>query len=174
MFLPFHSSRLTYLAALGAALAALAVVFAQQTVNAAGLLASDGAALDNFGSSVSLSGTIGLVGARFDNFGANSYQGSAYLFRNLDTASGTVNEDVKLLASDGYYGDYFGSSVSLSGTTALVGLPWTTSTTLASYSRTIKARPISSATSTPPQARSTRTSSSSPPTAFPMIISAVP
>ncbi len=84
------------------------------------LLASDGAADDEFGHSVSLSDTMGLVGAYQDgDNGARS--GSAYLFRNLDTVSGTVTEQVKLAASDGVADDWFGHSVSLSGATGLVG-----------------------------------------------------
>ena len=79
--------------------------------------ASDGAAGDQFGNSVSQSGTIGLVGAD----GKNSYQGAAYVFRNLDTATGTVHENVQLTASDGAAYDYFGYSVSQSGTIGLVG-----------------------------------------------------
>jgi len=84
------------------------------------LVASDAAASDRFGTSVSLSGNIGLIGAvRDDDKGADS--GSAYVFRNLDTATGTINESVKLIASDGAAGDYFGNSVSLDGGTGLVG-----------------------------------------------------
>ena len=84
------------------------------------LLASDGASVDNFARSVSLSGNIGLVGANLDDDnGTNS--GSAYVFRNLDTASGTINESVKLLASDGQVVDVFGESVSLSGSVGLIG-----------------------------------------------------
>ncbi|MFT3990549.1 MAG: FG-GAP repeat protein [Luteolibacter sp.] len=84
------------------------------------LTASDGAASDYFGTSVSLSGTIGLIGANEDDDkGTNS--GSAYVFRDLDTASGTVTQNVKLIASDGAAGDWFGTSVSLSGTIGLVG-----------------------------------------------------
>ena len=41
---------------------------------------------------MSLSGTIGLVGA----YNKNSFQGAAYVFRGLDTATGTVTENVKL------------------------------------------------------------------------------
>ena len=70
---------------------------------------------------MSLSGTTGLVGAPYATVNGNSYQGAAYVFRNLDTASGTVPENAKLTASDGAYGDEFGQAVSLSGTTALVG-----------------------------------------------------
>ena len=75
------------------------------------LTASDAENNDTFGSSVSQSGTMGLVGAD----GKNSFQGAAYLFRGLDTATGTVTEIVKLTASDGAANDSFGRSVSLSG-----------------------------------------------------------
>jgi hypothetical protein len=50
-----------------------------------------------FGISVSLLGNTGLVGA----YGKDAARGSAYLYRNLDTASGTVNENAQLMASDG-------------------------------------------------------------------------
>ena len=87
------------------------------SLSAQELNASDGAANDRFGESVSLSGNTGLIGARFDGL----FFGSAYIFRNLDTATGTVNESVKLLASDGAASDRFGDSVSLSGNTGLIG-----------------------------------------------------
>ena len=87
------------------------------------LLPSDGAINDGFGDSVSLSGNTGLIGAADDDFGL--FSGSAYVFRNLDTATGTVNESVKLLPSDGVvfsrFGAGFGGSVSLSGNTGLIG-----------------------------------------------------
>ena len=85
------------------------------------LLASDGAANDSFGDAVSLSGSSGLVGALADSFGANTAQGSAYVFRNLNTATGTITQNLKLTASDGAGGDLFGNSVSLSGSIGLVG-----------------------------------------------------
>lgn len=81
------------------------------------LTASDGAAGDSFGYSVSLSGNVGLVGAY------DGAQGAAYLFRDLDTATGSKTEDVKLIASDGTTNDSFGNVVGLSGNTALVGAP---------------------------------------------------
>jgi hypothetical protein len=90
-------------------------------LNAAELQSSDGAANDSFGNSVSLSGNTGIVGARFDDSGANSNQGSAYLFRNLNTATGTVTETAKLTASDGAAGDQFGIAVGLSGNSGIVG-----------------------------------------------------
>lgn len=84
------------------------------------LNASDRATDDNFGTSLSLSGSIGLVGASGDS-DAGSSSGSAYLFRDLDTATGTVNENAKLTASDADAGDDFGGSVSLSGSIGLIG-----------------------------------------------------
>jgi hypothetical protein len=90
-------------------------------LNAAELQSSDGAANDRFGNSVSLSGTAGIVGARNHDIGANSNQGSAYLFRNLATATGIVTETAKLSTSDGAAGDQLGISVSLSGNSGIVG-----------------------------------------------------
>ena len=81
------------------------------------LVAGDGAAGDYFGQSVSLSGDTALIGADSDDDkGANS--GSAYIF----TRSGsTWTQQAKLTAGDGAASDCFGSSVSLSGDTALIG-----------------------------------------------------
>ncbi|WP_198648747.1 FG-GAP repeat protein [Cyanothece sp. BG0011] len=79
------------------------------------LTAPDGAEGDNFGYSVSLSGNTALVGSRLDDDnGGNS--GSAYLF---DVTTGNFLQ--KLTAPDGAASDQFGSAVSLSGHTALVG-----------------------------------------------------
>lgn len=87
------------------------------------LIASDGRANDYFGVSVSLSNNTGLVGAYVADVGVNMNQGSAYLFRNLDTATGTITENVKLVASNGIADENFGRSVSLQGNTGLVGAP---------------------------------------------------
>ncbi len=84
------------------------------------LTASDGAAFDYFGFSVSLSGNSAIAGAH-GNDDNGSATGSAYVFRNLDTAPGTKTQDVKLTASDGAASDYFGYSVSLSGNSAIAG-----------------------------------------------------
>lgn len=89
--------------------------------HAAELEASDGMANNLFGASASLSGSTTLVGAYRNNIGSNSFQGTAYLFRNTDTATGTITQNAKLISSDGKASDYFGYSVSLSGTTAVVG-----------------------------------------------------
>ena len=84
------------------------------------LTASDGAQGDEFGHSVSLSGTIAIVGADNQTVGANPNQGAAYVFVQSGT---TWTEQQELTASDGAASDYFGYSVALSGTTAIVGAP---------------------------------------------------
>ena len=85
------------------------------------LIASDGVANDLFGVGISLSGNRGLIGASLDDFGSSTNQGSAYVFRNLDTATGTITENAKLIASDGAASDGFGNTSSQSGSIGLVG-----------------------------------------------------
>ena len=94
----------------------------QQAELAPGDTASNGF----FGASVSLSGTTALVGA----FGKDSFQGAAYVF-TFDGSS--WSQQAKLIASDGASGDSFGTSVSLSGNTALVGAYNKTSSQGAAY-----------------------------------------
>jgi hypothetical protein len=78
------------------------------------LTASDGAAYDRFGSSVSVSGDTAVIGA----YGSNVNRGSVYVF----TRSGTTwTQQAKLTASDGAIGDLFGYSVSISGDKAVIG-----------------------------------------------------
>ncbi len=91
-------------------------------VQAAELAASDRISYDNFGYAVSLSGSAALIGAYGDD-GVAVSSGSAYGFRNLSGATGTVTQNVKLVASDGAFGDYLGQAVSLSGSTGLIGAP---------------------------------------------------
>ncbi|MBU0761325.1 MAG: FG-GAP repeat protein [Nanoarchaeota archaeon] len=78
------------------------------------LTASDGAANDFFGSSVSISGDVIAIGAWRDDDGL----GSAYVFRYVGDQ---WEEDQKLSASDGAAGDYFGESLSTDGDTIVVG-----------------------------------------------------
>ena len=78
------------------------------------LTASDVATNDWFGVSVSVSGDYAVVGARGDNSDA----GSAYIFVRSGT---TWMQQQKLTASDAASGDWFGSSVSISGGYAMVG-----------------------------------------------------
>jgi hypothetical protein len=82
------------------------------------LTASDGAASDFFGRSVDFSGDTAVIGANGDRVGANVRQGSAYVF----TRSGTTwTQQAQLTATGGRSSDSFGTSVALSGDTALVG-----------------------------------------------------
>jgi len=87
--------------------------FAQAT-----LTASDGAAFDIFGSSVSLSGDTLAVGVSYDDVGANVDQGSVRMFLRSGT---TWTAQATLMASDGAANDLFGNSVSLDGDTLAVG-----------------------------------------------------
>ncbi|MDF7799449.1 FG-GAP repeat protein [Pontiellaceae bacterium B1224] len=81
------------------------------------LTADDGAADDIFGRAVSVSGDTALVGASGNDNGEDG--GSAYVF----TRTGTLwSQQEKLTAGDGAADDYFGTSVSISGDTALIGV----------------------------------------------------
>ena len=92
------------------------------------LTASDGAAEDRFGLSLAISGSTAIVGARYDDSNGTK-SGAAYLFDLLDlelkpdepVGSVSLKETAKLLASNGLGSDWFGRSVGISGTTAIVG-----------------------------------------------------
>lgn len=88
------------------------------------LTTGDGAANDNFGSSVALSsdGNTALVGAGNKMIGTNSSQGAVYAF----TRSGaTWSQQQKLTADNGATENYFGNAMALSrdGNTVLIGSP---------------------------------------------------
>ena len=85
------------------------------------LTASDGAAGDYFGSSVSISGNTVVVGANGATVGANSSQGAAYVFTESGSGWANMTQTAKLTASDGAVDDAFGFSVSISGNTMVVG-----------------------------------------------------
>jgi len=85
------------------------------------LTASDGAAYDYFGNSVSISGNTIVVGADNATIGANSQQGAAYVFTEPASGWANMTQTGKLTASDGAAGDFFGASVSISGNTIVVG-----------------------------------------------------
>ena len=95
------------------------------------LLATGGAAFDQFGTSVSVSGdgATAVVGA----YGVSTYAGAAYVF----TRSGSGwSSSTTLQASGGAAGNLFGCSVSVSGagTTALVGATGVSNYAGAAYS----------------------------------------
>ncbi|KAA3606902.1 MAG: T9SS C-terminal target domain-containing protein [Calditrichaeota bacterium] len=81
------------------------------------LTASDAAAGDIFGRSVSINGDYTVIGAdRNDDAGSNS--GSAYIFHRSGTS---WTQQAKLTASDAAESDFFGHSVSISGDYAVIG-----------------------------------------------------
>jgi Tol biopolymer transport system component len=82
------------------------------------LTAADAANADSFGYSVAITGETAMVGAISDRIGTNNGQGSAYVF----VRSGTMwSQQQQLTASDGAAQDHFGTSVAISGETAIVG-----------------------------------------------------
>ena len=86
------------------------------------LTASDGAADDYFGSSVSIDGDTIVIGSpNEDVYGSNS--GAAYVYTRNTAGSLTSGwtQRAKLTASDGAAGDYFGHSVSIDGDTIVIG-----------------------------------------------------
>lgn len=86
------------------------------------LIASDAAANDDFGISVSVSGDVALVGAQRDNCADPIFSdcGAAYFYR-FDGLRWV--EEQKLIPSDAFriFGRLFGRSVSVNGDLALVG-----------------------------------------------------
>ncbi|HEX2697718.1 MAG TPA: hypothetical protein VHM28_08410, partial [Anaerolineales bacterium] len=88
------------------------------------LTASDGAANDYFGYSVSMDGNTALIGAFLDDV-TYTDQGSAYVFIKPTTGNWTSTSAYasKLTDSDPALSDWFGTQVALSGDTALVGAP---------------------------------------------------
>ena len=83
------------------------------------LLPGDGTLQDGFGMAVGISGTTAIVGAYLADHGVGSGSGAAYLF---DTTTG--QQVAKLIPGDGAMNEYFGVSVAISGTLAIVGAYW--------------------------------------------------
>ncbi len=84
------------------------------------IIASDLAAGDTFGFDVSISGDIVAVSA----YGNNNDTGAVYLFERNQGGTNNWGEIVKLTATDGAAGDFFGWSVSIQGDTVIVGSPF--------------------------------------------------
>ena len=76
--------------------------------------ASDGAANDHFGASVSIFGDYAIVGA----YGHSNYEGKAYIFHRTGTS---WSQQAILTASDGSANDYFAYAVSVYGDYAVIG-----------------------------------------------------
>src|SRR5690606_23772005 len=83
------------------------------------LTASDAAEGDFFGYSVAVSGSLAVVGAYLDDDGGSN-SGAAYVF-DLASCGAACTETAKLTASDAAENDWFGWSVAVSGSLAVVG-----------------------------------------------------
>jgi hypothetical protein len=90
------------------------------------LSAADAAPGDLFGYSMAISGSTAMVGAAYKN----SKAGAAYVFAWSGTA---WTQQAELTAADAAPGDYFASSVAISGSTAIAGAPSKNSNTGAAY-----------------------------------------
>ncbi len=97
-------------------------------VQTAKLLASDGAASDYFGRSVSINDSLAAVGAHGDDDNGSS-AGSVYIFENIGSSWTQVS---KLTAADGSADDYFGASVSITNGKAIAGA-WNDESTGSAY-----------------------------------------
>lgn len=74
----------------------------------------------SFGNAVAISGTYAIVGANTSSVGIYAQQGLAYIFeRSASTA--IWSQTTTLTANDGDHSDYFGSSVAISSSYAVVG-----------------------------------------------------
>ncbi len=86
-------------------------------IEEAKLLAPDAEANDSFGFAVAISADRAVVGSPYDD--ANGvYSGSAHVFRRV---AGVWVHETKLLPDDGAADNFFGWSVSISGTSVAVG-----------------------------------------------------
>lgn len=80
-----------------------------------------------FGTSVAISGNYAIIGAprdSRDSTGPNGIPGAGAAFIFEKDSNGLWVEQQKLLASDREMGDQFGMTVSISGTHAIVGVPY--------------------------------------------------
>jgi len=87
-------------------------------------LASDAEDNDRFGRSVALDGDHAIVGANLEDGAGGSDRGAAYVLDRDEGGTNNWGEGKKLTASDAADGDQFGTSVSISGGTAVVGAPY--------------------------------------------------
>lgn len=94
------------------------------------LIASDGAANDVFGAvaiygDTIVAGAMGCPNTNVCNTQPVAAKGAAYVFvQPAGGWSGTLNEQAKLIASDGAGNDLFGSSVAIEGDTIVVAAEW--------------------------------------------------
>ena len=91
------------------------------------VIASDGAAVDQFGISVAVNATTIVIGAHAEDHdtdgiaGDESAVGAAYLFQKDQGGANNWGQVKKLVANDSAAADFFGYSVSVSGNAVVVG-----------------------------------------------------
>jgi hypothetical protein len=86
------------------------------------LTGSTTTAFDNFGWSVAISGSTAIVGANADDSpGVNDGAGAAFVFERNRGGVDSWNEVARLTGSTTSAGDFFGLSVAISGSSAIVG-----------------------------------------------------
>ncbi len=88
---------------------------------AAKLMATDGSAGDNFGTSVSASGTTAVIGAPNDSTLAGLGAGSAYVFTGDPLNTSNWSQQVRLVPNNGVANGRFGYGISYESNTALIG-----------------------------------------------------
>ncbi len=84
------------------------------------ILASDGAVVDFFGTSVVIDVDTLVVGALFSD-GKDVNSGSVYIFKRDQGGNNNWGQAKKIVASDGATNDEFGASIAISGDTVVVG-----------------------------------------------------
>lgn len=84
------------------------------------ITAADAFSGDRFGYSVSIDGNQLITGAQLANTPSKSWAGSAYIFEN---SGGVWTQKAKFEAGDADNNDFFGTSVSIKGNFAVVGVP---------------------------------------------------
>jgi len=84
------------------------------------LTASDGIYTNEFGYSVALDGNTIVIGAPYRTVGSNQAQGVTYVFAG---SGASWSQQAEVTSSDGEAGDFFGWSVAVVGSTAVMGAP---------------------------------------------------
>ncbi len=90
------------------------------------LTASDGAAEDELGESVSVSGSTIVAGSSRHTVGSHEHQGTVYVYSEPANGWANATQTAELTTSDGEPDDYTGGSVAISGSTIVAGSPYHT------------------------------------------------
>jgi hypothetical protein len=85
------------------------------------LTASDGAAYDNFGTSVAIYGSTIVVGAPSATVNGQLFQGAAYVFTR---SNGVWTQSQKIVSENGAFGDLFGQTAALDEDNLLIDAPF--------------------------------------------------